>query len=336
MHSPTTLISTTRRTTTVASPCCSRRGADDPSAASLFVSAGVSSAYPPSEATGHRLPPEGITTTWAHAGVLRHRWAEAEEGAAEHETCLFPRRLCREEGEDTLNASHVIGVVQMLCSNALYMRNQSAWHTLIVCYCLQRWQVLTWQLPWQHGRQTQVNIGQYCQQCISYLESGHRSSLKHLKYHQHYHSNITDRAWCPINLYLPVCSERRSRGDRYDSMVSAVHALMLLCVCSFPAVCRRCLRFIFQTRQLEFLFSECSMSTEADTVMPFHCVCTLMEACCCLATVVSLVTTEQLLSRDLRGEQMNSSWNQDNSRTGSPRVLASNTLFWLEVEKHCI
>lgn len=52
-------------------------------------------------------------------------------------------------------------------------------------------------------------------------------------------------------------------------MVSAVHALMLLCVCSFPAVCRRCLWFIFQTRQLEFLFSECSMSTEADTVMPF-------------------------------------------------------------------
>lgn len=114
-----------------------------------------------------------------------------------------------------------------------------------------------------------MNTGQHCQQCISCLESGHGSSLKHLKYHQHYRSNHTVRARCPINLYLSVCSERRSRGDRYDSMVSAVHAPMLLCVCSFPAVCRRCLRFIFQTRQLEFLFSECSMSTEADTVMPF-------------------------------------------------------------------
>lgn len=206
---------------------------------------------------------------------------------------------------------------------------------MIVCCCLQRWQVLTWQLSWQHGRQTQVNTGQYCQQCISYLESGHGSSWKHLKCHQHYHSNHTDCAWCPINLYLSVCSERRSRGDRYDSMVSAVHALMLLCVCSFPAVCRRCLRFIFFRRgNWNSCFLSVAWARRRTLWCLFHCVCTLMEACCCLATVVSLVTTEQLLSRDLRGEQMNSSWNQDNSRTGSPRVLAANTLFWLEVELH--
>lgn len=67
--------------------------------------------------------------------------------------------------------------------------------------------------------------------------------------------NSADHAWCCINSYLSVCSERRSRGDRYDSMVSAVHVFrLLLYVCSFLAVCRRCWWIIFQTRWLEFLF----------------------------------------------------------------------------------
>lgn len=39
-------------------------------------------------------------TTWAPAGVLRRRWAEVEEAAAEHVTYLCPRLRRQEEGEE--------------------------------------------------------------------------------------------------------------------------------------------------------------------------------------------------------------------------------------------
>lgn len=95
-----TLISTMRRTTTAVSPCYSRREADDPLVASPSVFVGALSACPPFVATDPCLPPEGTTMTWAPVGVPHHRWAEGDEGAAEHETCLFPRRHRQEEGEE--------------------------------------------------------------------------------------------------------------------------------------------------------------------------------------------------------------------------------------------
>lgn len=93
------LTSMMRPTTMVGSPCYSRRGADDPWMASLSACAGALSDCPPFEPADHHLPPGGTTMTSARVGVLRHRWAEADEEAAEHETCLFPRRHCQEEGE---------------------------------------------------------------------------------------------------------------------------------------------------------------------------------------------------------------------------------------------
>lgn len=121
----------------------------------------------------------------------------------------------------------------------------------MVCCCLQRGQVLTWQLPRQHGRQTQVNTGRVLNG-VSPVWS--RAPFKLSKGH----SNHTDHAWIPINLYLSVCSERRSRGDRYDSMVSACRPTVLCRRCRrhrrhyyrrhvpvvSPAVCRRCMRLI--------------------------------------------------------------------------------------------
>ncbi len=95
-----TLISTMRRTTMVVSPCYMRREAGDPSADSPFVYAGALSACHPFAATDLCLPPEGTTMTWAPVGVLHRRWAEVEEGAAEHVTCLFLRRRRQEEGEE--------------------------------------------------------------------------------------------------------------------------------------------------------------------------------------------------------------------------------------------
>lgn len=49
-----------------------------------------------------------------------------------------------------------------------------------------------------------------------------------------YHSNHSDNALCYINSYFCVCSERRSRADRYDSMVSTAHVFR--CCCVFVAV----------------------------------------------------------------------------------------------------
>lgn len=57
----------------------------------------------------------------------------------------------------------------------LQMSNGSPYDRLLsdpmVCCCLQRRQVLTWQLPRQPGRQTQVNTGLGC--LTAYLQSGH-------------------------------------------------------------------------------------------------------------------------------------------------------------------
>lgn len=95
-----TLISTMKLTTMAVSPCYTRREAGDPSVASPSVFVGALSACPQFAATDRCPPPEGIMMTWAPAGVLHHHWAEADEGAAEHETCLFPRRHHREEGKE--------------------------------------------------------------------------------------------------------------------------------------------------------------------------------------------------------------------------------------------
>lgn len=123
---------------------------------------------------------------------------------------------------------------------------------------LQRRQVLTWQLSWQHGRQTKVNMD--CQQCIFCPKQNNRYERKLLRSRMSTHQswfrvwsqvfyrvrmsfhtcsflntslNSADHAWCCINSYLSVYSERRSRGDRYDSMVSAVHVFR--CCCMFVA-----------------------------------------------------------------------------------------------------
>lgn len=90
----------TRHTTMEVSPCYLRRGADDPSVASPSVCVGASNACPRFAATDQCLHPEGTTTTWAPAGVLRRHWAEVEEAAAEHATCLCPRLRRQGEGEE--------------------------------------------------------------------------------------------------------------------------------------------------------------------------------------------------------------------------------------------
>lgn len=95
-----TLISMMKHTTMVVSPCCLRKEADDPSVASPFVCVGALSVCHLFEETDPCLPPEGTMTTWAPVGVLRHRWAEVDGGAAELVTCLFRYHHRQEEGEE--------------------------------------------------------------------------------------------------------------------------------------------------------------------------------------------------------------------------------------------
>lgn len=134
----------------------------------------------------------------------------------------------------------------------LFKVSQHLWH--FVCPCLQRGQVLTWQLSWQHGRQTKVNMdcchlfsahsGTAVQRAklappplpCPASESGHRWSAESMSLVTHSllnTSHTANRPWCYVNSYHSVCSERRSRGDRYDSMVSAIH----VSTCRRAAVC---------------------------------------------------------------------------------------------------
>lgn len=220
--SRTTPTSTMRRTTTAASPCSSRRGGGGPWAGSPSACGVGLSACPRRGAADLHLPPDEITTTWVPAEAPHRHSAEGYGAVAGHATCPFLHRR-HQEGEDA-----------SLCGD----------HFLFFLIFVKTWpphlQVRVEDLPlpslvhlfvpvcrgdrFSHGSyHSSLDDRPRWEVSLDFLFKSKQCKLAEFHaFESRHRSRVQESSRKTVLTPTFPRSDRRSRGDRYDSMVSAV------------------------------------------------------------------------------------------------------------------